>query len=713
MAFGCKDRDLKTCKELNGLGLCEIYTSKKGKRECRKIQGARSITLDDIAAIRGVIKTTVVKTTVIKQPSAVKPKPKSENGPVNVSPNNYVATKHPSGPVKPPSPKIKTPSPLKPGSPNLEEDSIMATGIHHTLVEPIFELTSTPFTAIAEILDNQYLKDNYNIFVQNVKPELTNESIKFYNNIHSNNFQVLLVSLLKEYPDFAKKLQLKILKVLKDPHIKTKAGPLIYVGIYTCTLEQLELAREDTSIVVSTAKNVGTAEDIEELGVHNYTSILRNFSNFKIYNKSSASSSIVLTGVLTPPIEDVNSVKARNTLRPGQQFYFKIFPLGEAVHGGKLTQYDTVGLTAEYKIYTELFKLVKYNVTPNILCKVAAEELSYFTTHFTNYVPRELNVNIEAEMKKINTKLNIPATNKWEKTGLIVTMPGGLTVSDVFLRLTQLERKQFMFQLLYTLYIFDKLQISHGDLHSANMFIVDVEPTELCYLVEGVQYRFTTTKILKIYDFDHAMIVKDTNIKLDINNRFRIDKVVNPDRNRGEFFDTAYGECSVYNKNLDLVISIINGFAFHVRNLTRLDVTSGSDRDFEKFLRDILPGMDESSFVCQETIVETYRESFKDVKNIREAQVIFDMPMDDMANWVEGEVLELTWGEYFTKTKKKLGRIVKSFTENPHTNHLWIPDTVIIPKIDMLRHTYFREFITDSPINVRNKSVYTLNNRIL
>jgi hypothetical protein len=694
MAFGCKERDLKTCKELNGLGLCEIYTNKKGKKECKKISGARDITLDDIAIIRGVVNT----------------KPKSENESVNASPT---FTKHPSGPIKPPSPKIKTPSPLKPGSPNLEEDSIMATGIHHTLVYPIFNLNITPIESLEAILNNHYLKDNYNSFLKDLKPELINDSIKFYGTFHSDNFKKLLYSLVEEYPEFSKNLQLQILKVLNNPHIKTKAGPLIYTNIYTSTLEQLEQVREDTSIVLSTSKNVETSEDIERLGIHNYTSILRNFSNFKIYNKSSASSSIVLTGILTPSIENLNSVKARNTLRQGQQFYFKIFPLGEAVHRGKLTQYDTVGLTAEYKIYTELFKLIKYNVTPNILCKVAAEELSYFTTDFMNHLPRELKVNIDSEMKRINIKINIQLSNKWENTGLTVTMPGGLTISDVFPRLTHLERKQFMFQLLYTLYIFDKLQISHGDLHSGNMFIVDVEPTELCYLVEGIQYRFTTTKILKIYDFDHSMIGKDTNVKLDINNRFRIDKIVNADRNKGEFFDIVYGECSIYNKNLDLVISIINGFAFHVQDITKLDVTNGRDKEFEKLLRDILPGMDKNNSICKETIIETYGKSFKDIKNIREAQAIFDMPMGEMANWVEREVLSLTWGEYFNKTKKKLGRIVKSFNYNPNTNHLWIPDNVIIPKIDMLRNTYFSEFISTTSINVRNSTIYTIDNRLL
>jgi hypothetical protein len=63
--------------------------------------------------------------------------------------------------------------------------------------------------------------------------------------------------------------------------------------------------------------------------------------------------------------------------------------------------------------------------------------------------------------------------------------------------------------------------------------------------------------------------------------------------------------------------------------------------------------------------------------------------------------------------RTKLGRIVKSFVHTPTTNHLWIPDNVILPKIAMLHHQYFRDIVSDSPINVRTQSVYTLDNRIL
>jgi hypothetical protein len=480
-------------------------------------------------------------------------------------------------------------------------------------------------------------------------------------------------------------------------------------------MEELEPNSGNTSIVVKTAKNVQTSEDIESLGMDSYRSILRNFTDFRFFQKKSASSSIVLTGMLTPPADNVNSVKARNTLKPDQQFYFKIFPLGDVAIRGKLIQYDTMGLLAEYKVYNELFKLVQYNITPNILCKVAAEELPYFSSEFlgSGNVSGELRALATEDMKRINKKLHITPDFKWDRTGLIVTMPGGRTFSHYFTRVTPAERKQIMFQLLYTFYVFEKLQISHGDIHTDNIFVVEVEPTELCYLVEGVQFRFLTTKLVKIYDFDHSMIGRATNIRLDMNTSFTVGRVVNDERVKGGFFDKNYAECSVFNKNLDLVISILNGFAYEVSVLTRLNITHGTDVEVEAFVRDVLPGMNKDSPMCNETIQETYRKLFTDVSNIREAQEVFDMPFTDMANWVEPKTLGMTWGRYFNEVKEKLGRIVKSFSARPTTNHLWIPDNVILPKIDMLHHPYFRTFVSQSPINVRSQSVYTLDNRIV
>lgn len=691
MAFGCKDRDLKTCKDLNALGLCEIYKSKKGKKECRKIPGARDITIDDIAQIRGLAK------------------PSEKANTHNVQSNS----RRPSGPVKTPEIRVKTPSPLKPQSPDIEADSVLATGIHHTLVEPIMNITNDPMESLKAILNNRYLKTNYKEFLDIVKPTILQNMTEFYHTFHSKNFLQLLEVLVNERKDFVGNVRLALLNAISDHNIQTRAGPMIYRAIYNVAMDEIAPNSENTSIVVKSARNVQISEDIESLGVDSYRSILRNFTNFSFFQKRSASSSIVLTATLTPPADSVNCVKARNTLRPDQMFYFKIFPLGDVLTDGRLIQYDTLGLYAEYRVYNELFKLVKYNITPNILCKVASEELPYFSNEFVINSSRELNILITADMKRINDKLHVRQRFKWDKTGVIVTMPGGNTFSYMFSRVTPLELKQIFFQLFYTFYVFEKLNISHGDIHTDNIFVIEVPPTELCYLVEGIQYRFTTTTLVKIYDFDHAMIGQSTNIRLDMNSSFTINKVVNAERTKGGFFDTNYAECSIFNKNLDLVISIINGFAYDVPGLTKLDITRGTDPEVENFMRDVLPGMNRDNPICNETIQETYRKAFAEVSNIREAQAVFDMPFNEMANWVDPRILGLTWGAYFNGVKSKLGRIVKSFIHKPDTNHLWIPDNVILPKIDMLRHPYFRDFVTDSPINVRNQIVYTIDSRIL
>jgi hypothetical protein len=692
MAFECKERDIKTCKQLKELGLCEVYKNKQGKQACRKVHGARDVTLDDISHIRGL------------------QKPSAEVTVVNTSASK---SKPPSGPVKTPELRVKTPSPLKPQSPDIEADSILATGVHHTLVEPIMNIDMDPFDSLEAILNNKYLKKNYNDFLDTVTPKTVKDMTDFYQTIHSNNFLTLLGVLITDRAEFVETLRIRILSTLTNPNIKTKPAPLIYRAIYNVVMEELEPNSKNTSIVLKTARNVSASEDIQSLGIDSYRSILRNFTNFRFFKKKSASSSTVITAMLTPPTDSVNSVKARDTLRLDQQFYFKIFPLGDVAIKGKLIQYDTVGLLAEYKVYNALFKLVKYNITPNILCKVAAEELSFFSDEFLSGVSGEMRDLVIEDMKRINKKLHVTPEFKWDKTGLIITMPGGKTFSYYFLRVTPIERKQMMFQLLYTLYVFDKLQISHGDIHTDNIFVVEVEPTELCYLVEGVQYRFTTTKLVKIYDFDHSMIGKATNIKLDVNSIVTIEKVVNDERAKGGFFDKNYAECNVFNKNLDLVISVLNGFAYDIPVLTRLNITHGTDLEIEGFIRDVLPGMNKDSPICNETIQETYRRAFTDVSNIKAAQIIFDMPFSDMANWVEPNTLGMTWGRYFNEVKEKLGRIVKSFTATPNTNHLWIPDNVIFPKIDMLRHPYFSSFVSDSPINVRSQSVFTLDNRIL
>ena len=72
----------------------------------------------------------------------------------------------------------------------------------------------------------------------------------------------------------------------------------------------------------------------------------------------------------------------------------------------------------------------------------------------------------------------------------------------------------------------------------------------------------------------------------------------------------------------------------------------------------------------------------------------------------------MTWLKYFKKVGKTYGRIIKD-PDEAENNHLWIPDTIIIPKEDMLRNGYFASLQSTLPIDIRYQIVYTIDNRIL
>ena len=77
----------------------------------------------------------------------------------------------------------------------------------------------------------------------------------------------------------------------------------------------------------------------------------------------------------------------------------------------------------------------------------------------------------------------------------------------------------------------------------------------------------------------------------------------------------------------------------------------------------------------------------------------------------------MTWLKYFKAVGKNYGRIVKKIVkhreEPAENNHLWIPDTIIIPKEDMLRNGYFASLHSTLPIDIRYQLIYTIDNRIL
>jgi hypothetical protein len=398
--------------------------------------------------------------------------------------------------------------------------------------------------------------------------------------------------------------------------------------------------------------------------------------------------------------------------------------------------YDTAGLEFELKAYEEVFKLAKYNITPNILCRVATGTFTKFdedffssdklSTEFRKILLKELvkinamqdvaELEYEVQRKELGVSYDTPL---WKNTGVLITNPGGEVLREAIMEVGTLERKQIMFQLLYNLYVFEKLQISHGDLHSGNVFVVDVEPTNMCFRVEGVEYCFSTTKLVKIYDFDFGNISKDTKIKLNTKSTFKINRILNPNRHAGKYLNVNYGLSEYFNKQLDICVLYFLGFRFN--SSTRpSDLTFFGDVDtvLDSFIRDCCPGFDRDTPIANSSIRTTLLDSLTGETARKEASIVFNTkisgPGDLKKLQIGQEVLDMTWHTYLKEAIiPNGGRLLKQLIDRKDNNQLWIPDSVVIPKVQMLHHRYFEELRGAIPTNVRKAPLYTLDGKIM
>lgn len=491
---------------------------------------------------------------------------------------------------------------------------------------------------------------------------------------------------------------------LKKAILRNLGVDSIAISIKTAVEASLEKRSTNSSIVYLTGQNVRRTELIQKLNISSYDSILGHFTDFEVLSKTSASDSLVFTAVLS-------EIRIR--------LYCKVFPIGTIqLSNGKYYTHDTSGLEFEQYAYDQLYKLVEYHVTPNILCKAVISKISGFD-HFIEdpdlgRESREMKRQVFAYNK--NYKIE-PRELMWKQTGIIMTQPGGENIGDAIRMLTPEERKHVMFQLFYTLYVFEKIEFSHGDLHTGNIFIVDVPATKLCYVVDGQVFRFTTTKIVKIYDFDHGTLCKDTSLKVNTTEHVLIPKRLNPKRSDASFLNTELAETNIFNKNLDLII-FCNALAYDFPNMYYgFKMFGEKDREFDRFFATCFPGFDSNNSISEKTVSETYEHLVTDPVAVEEGNLIYGVRIDSveeiMHYGVSSEVLDMTWMEYFQALQgDHYGRIVKDFDDATLNNHLWIPDSVVIPKINMLKSDYFRSLRSDVPIDIRKEIVYTIDGRI-
>ena len=579
------------------------------------------------------------------------------------------------------------------------------------------------YNFIVTIINNRKLYNDFNEYLTTLDTSERMEALKLYELVHSNNF-LEVVKTLNITTSSVDEFRRNILEILDLPY--SSRVIIIYSSIVALVNRLLEREErtKNSSIAYTTAENVKIGEYVESLGIKSFSSIVNNFTQFKAFSKDSASYSIIFTSQLA---------NSENQTR----FYFKLFPIGQVKKdNGKMGSYDTEGLEFELKGYQEVFKLAKYNITPNILCKLATGTFYKFEEEFFNSdkLSIEFRKSILKEVVKINFMLDVAELNNevqrddlgvtyttqlWKNTGILITNPGGEILRESILEVSALERKQIMFQILYTLYVFEKLQISHGDLHSGNVFVIDVEPTHMCFRVEGVDYCFTTTKLVKIYDLDFGNISKDTKIKLNTNNSFKVNRILNPKRHAGKYLNINYGQSEYFNKQLDICVLYFLGLRFIPGSkANELKFFGNIDPELDRFIKDSFPGFHMDNIISASTVKSTLLEALNNEVAIKEASMVFNTkisgPSDIKKLQIEQEVLDMTWQKYLTEAIVPLsGRIVKQLKNRKDNNQLWIPDSVIIPKVQMLHHTYFEELRGSIPTNVRKAPLYTLDGKIL
>jgi hypothetical protein len=529
-------------------------------------------------------------------------------------------------------------------------------------------------TNLLQIFDNDFVSF---LVDQNIMTKTKGGSTsmkKLIQLVMSDNFDHLLKTTLKASPIKHNQLLGKNLLELLPLPPKLVGGLNITAMlklIHDYVVSKIK-NKHDSLVLFKAQSNVFISEQIVKLHLDSFKDLLGIFYNFKYFNKDSASNSVIMTAQLKH-----NRALAMSDY---STFYFKFFTITKDT--------PNEGLVAEYQMYEQLFKLSKCNITPNILCKVFSSKLPKFSTDFYPM----LTPATQAKMHK---------TKRWDQTGVIITHPGGEKFGDVFDTLSKADRKAVLFQLFYTLHVFEKLQISHGDMHTLNLFVNDLpEPTEMCFIINKQKYQFTTRKLLKIFDFDFGAIFASNTLQC--NDKVQIQKVVNINRLPGNWLNNT-GTTHIFNENLDLCVV----FGHLIKELAQVR----NDAAYHTFVRTHFSAYFDDTHTLRDTYTDVIENPDEyDYDNMLR---IFDKKRDvsrlsELA--IAPRILDMTWKDYFKSIYKHMyNRLAKEeHTRDITNNQLWVPEQLISRIEDMLQDTYFSSFKTNKQFDMTTQNVYTL-----
>jgi hypothetical protein len=611
------------------------------------------------------------------------------------------------------------------GSPiqNLEE------GPHSAITATILRLVDDidSIENIITLITNTEVKETLRQDIENMpRSDYKKNVIKVYELVTSKNFLKLFNhnSLIEFTPE-----DILLLKSSIKYSIEKDGVFVIYnevLAMMNNKFEEDEILTSTTTVYLSNA-NSERSELLENYlwsdRASSIDSILDNFGEFTIVPKTSASPTIMFTAKFLP---NSNSIKSLDIMQPSKVF-FKVFPTGNMLGAdgrpitkfGDTIKHNSTAVQFEKECFKALFSLQKYNVTPNILCNIASSNNSErFDTFITSpEVTRKFKQDAQTEIIKYyldnddyhNNYYKFPAEERltFNTVSIIMTQLGGDPMNKVFFTLNARDRKCVMFQLLYNLYVFEQIQFSHGDLHMGNILVNTIPETILCYKVNGSFFKFRTTKLVKMFDFDHSTICKTTTISYNRGTEnFTINQNLNPIRDSDAYFNNKYAETQIFNPKLDIVIFMSYLFNQVREHGYKID---SEDPGFNQFILSSVPGMTSN----EKVINVIRREKRANEKNIAEFNRITGNTN------ISNEFYETSWKKYFNYIsfdKKRFGRIIKSMDPNGvRNNHFWIPDSVVSSNLMMLTNDYFTSLKDPRPdlIDIRKQIIYTIDNRIV
>jgi hypothetical protein len=289
-------------------------------------------------------------------------------------------------------------------------------------------------------------------------------------------------------------------------------------------------------------RTITTKEDLIRLLINDHCDISKDMTNIKVLDigeKSSVSDSIIIFGdIIINGVNKELALKITFETNPSYNLFFNSLDVEQQIYTGvienMIDNFHSPHLTScigRVKLCdTEKFKAM----------------LSQLSQH-----QRDIFIN---NKEKIETDDVYKFYDLTKANMLILSRSSGKTLFDYLInvQLDDHNKINMLFQILYTLRCFERVGLSHNDLHVGNIFVDVIQEQERIYYISDNQWVKTKIKYdTKIFDFDRSSIKHPS-----VDRNFRLDNV----------HCREHDQCNKYSSRRDLSAILLAFYKYSLPN---------------------------------------------------------------------------------------------------------------------------------------------------